>query len=251
MNHFPFIKLFRRFIVLLHTLLFIQVGQAQWQPNTWNNFEGKLGTSDIQMSLYFFKNGDLKGNYIVKYVSTKILLSGTKKDNAISLAEQIGGQPTRSFSGKTSSDTLKGSWTDIAPRPALHFSLRRVSSSAGSFEHRYTDLFGTTENVEQFVQTARSAILSNNKDWITDHIRFPLKHLIGNGFNGIINKQQMIRHFSQIFTKEYKEKISHDYTTNLFVKNGAVMLGNGELWISNKTGSTKDQFDYSIIAINP
>ena len=251
MNHSSVLRSFRPFVFLMHAILFVQVSQAQWQPNTWNNFEGKLGTSDIQMSLYLFKNGDLKGNYIVKYVSTKILLAGTKKENAISLAEQISGQPVRSFAGKIKSDTLMGTWIDLAPRPALHFFLHHVSSTSGSFEHRYTDMFGTTENVEQFVQNARSAILSNNKDWIADHIRYPLKHLTGNGFNGITNKQQMIRHFSQIFTKEYKEKIAHDYTTNLFVKNGSVMLGNGELWITNKTGSTKDQFDYTIIAINP
>lgn len=245
------IKCFRSIVLWLPGLLFAQVSPAQWQLNAWNNLEGKLGNSDIQMSLYLFKNGDLKGNYILKYVSTKIVVTGTKKGNAVSLTEQISGQPPRSFVGKILSDTLVGTWTDIAPRPALHFALRLISSTAGSFEHRYKDLFGTTEDVEQFVQTARSAILSNNKDWVTDHTSYPLKHLVGKGFNGIGNKEQLIQHFSQIFNKEFKDKIRRAYTTNLFVKNGSVMLGNGELWISNKPGSTKDQFDFTIIAINP
>jgi hypothetical protein len=251
MTYSSTIRSLRSIVLLIPGFLFVQASHAQGTFNTWNNFEGKLGNSDIQMSLYLFKNGDLKGNYILKYVSTKILLTGSKKGNVVNLTEQISGQPGRTFGGRILSDTLVGTWTDIAPRPALHFHLRLISSTAGSFEHRYADLFGTTEDVEQFVQTARSAILTNNKDWVTDHTSYPLKHLVGPGFNGIGNKQQLIQYFSQIFTKEYKEKISHAYTTNLFVKNGSVMLGNGELWISNKPGSTKDQFDYTIIAVNP
>jgi len=251
MIHSAFIKCFQFFVLWLPGFLFSQTLPAQGLANTWNNFEGKLGNSDIQMSLYLFKNGDLKGNYILKYIGTKILISGTKKGNIVGLTEQISGQPSRNFSGKIIGDSLVGTWIDIAPRPALHFMLRLMSSTTGSFEHRYTDILGTTENVEQFVQTARSAILSGNKDWIADHTTYPLKHLVGNGYNGIANKQQLIQHFSQIFTKEFKEKISQVFTTNLFVKNASVMLGNGELWISNKPGSTKDLFDYTIIAINP
>jgi hypothetical protein len=61
----------------------------------------------------------------------------------------------------------------------------------------------------------------------------------------------MIRHFDEIFTRQFKDNIRQAYTSNLFVKNGEVMLGSGQLWIGNNPGSTKDKYGYQIIGINP
>jgi len=48
----------------------------------------------------------------------------------------------------------------------------------------------------------------------------------------------------------FKQKIKEDYTTNLFNKDGEVMLGNGEIWIGNPSRPT-DKNKFIIASINP
>ncbi|HMH33159.1 MAG TPA: hypothetical protein VK543_09035, partial [Puia sp.] len=97
------------------------------QVNAWNNFEGKLGNSDIQMSIFLFKNGEIKGNYILKYTGTKIQLSGEKKAGTIMLTEFINNIAGRTFKGRVFTDSVDkfaGTWTDASQQVSLPFSLR-------------------------------------------------------------------------------------------------------------------------------
>jgi hypothetical protein len=146
---------------------------------------------------------------------------------------------------------FSGSWTDSGAQQMLPFNLRLLSSSVTSYEIRYPGLYGTEEDVESFVKKAVAAILINDKDWLGDHIRFPLRHISGKGFTGIADKQQMIRHYDEIFTRQFKDWIKQAYTSNLFVRNGEVMLGTGQIWVANKPGSTRDKYSLQIVAINP
>lgn len=223
------------------------------QSNAWNNFEGNLGNSEMQLSIYLFKDDSVKGNYFLKYTGPKIQLIGQEKAKTIRLREMIRNSPWGSFNGRLidSSNSFTGTWTDSGASQTLAFNLKLMSKTAGSYEQHYPDLYGSTEDVESFMKKVVSAILINDKDWLGDHMRYPLKHTPIKGFNSINNKQQLIRYFDLIFTKNYKEKIRQAYTTNLFTKNGSVMLGNGEIWIGNTSNSTKDKHALEIIAVNP
>jgi len=241
-------------LFLLFSLCLSSVHAEFPQSNAWNNFEGKLGNSDIQMSFFLFKNGEIKGNYILKYTGTKIQFNGQKKAGTIVLTEFINNVTGRTFKGRVftdSADKFEGTWTDVSQQVSLAFSLRLVFINPGTYEHRYTDLLGTNTEIEEFIKKARASILVNDKAWIAEHTRFPLKHVQGKGFNAINTKQQMIRYFDQLFTNNFKERIKQYYTTNLFTKNGSVMFGKGELWISNTANSTKEKYGFNIVAINP
>jgi hypothetical protein len=241
-------------LLLLFSLSLSSIHAEFPQMNAWNNFEGKLGNSDIQMSLFLFKNGDIKGNYILKYTGTKIQLNGEKKAGTIVLTEFIKNIIGRTFKGRVftdSADKFEGTWTDAAKQETLPFSLRLVFINPGAYEHRYTDVLGTNAEIEEFIKKARASILVNDKAWIAEHTRYPLRHLQGKGFSTINTKQQLIRYFDALFTNNFKERIKQYYTTNLFTKNGSVMFGKGELWIGNTANSTKEKYAFNIVAINP
>lgn len=223
------------------------------QTNGWNNFEGKLGNSEMQLSLYLFKDGSIKGNYFLKYTGPKMQLEGQQKGKSIVLREMVKNMPWGSFNGKYSdtANVIAGSYSDSGARQLLPFSVRLVSANPAPYDQRYPGIFGTTEEIEGFMKKVVTAILINDKDWLGDHVRYPLKHIAGKGFNSINNKQQLIRYYDEVFTKYFKEKIRKAYTTNLFVRNGAVMLANGEIWVGNVPNSNKDKHSFEVIAINP
>ena len=244
-------------LVLFLVPMVFNLGSAQAQIlefNAWNNLEGKLGDNEFQMSLYPFKTGEIKGNYIVKYTGTKISLRGSLKGNEIFLKELIKDTIIRNFKGRIFKDSVSkfsGIWTDSNRDQSLAFSLRLNSITSSTYDHRYANMFGTTEEIEGFVKKVITAILGNNREWVGAHTRYPQRRLTGKGFNSITGKQQLIREFEQIFTHSYKDKIRQAYTSNLFCKNGAVMVGDGALWISNTVNSTKDKYGFEIMTINP
>jgi hypothetical protein len=242
-----------RSISIAACLIPILTNAQVFQVGAWNTLEGKLGNSDMQMALYLFRDGSLKGNYILKYTGTKTQLAGTQIGKAVTLKEVIKNTPWGTFKGTVgdSADKFSGSWTDSGATQMLAFNLRLLASNLTSYEMRYPGLFGTQEDIEQFVKKAVAAILINDKDWLGDHIRFPLRHIAGKGFNGIADKQAMIRHYDEIFTRQFKDKIRQAYTTNLFTRNSEVMLGTGEIWFGNVSGSTKDKYSYQIVSVNP
>jgi hypothetical protein len=148
-------------------------------------------------------------------------------------------------------DKFEGTWTDVSNQVSLLFSLKLVFINPGTYEHRYTDVLGTTTEIEEFIKKTRASILVNDKAWIAEHTRYPLKHVQGTGLSTINTKQQLIHYFDQLFTNNFKERIKQYYTTNLFSKNGSVMFGKGELWIGNTANSTKEKYAFNIVAINP
>jgi hypothetical protein len=65
----------------LFTLTFLIFNAAtqchafDFDTNKWTDFEGTLGKANIQLSLYRFDNGQLKGNYCYKKYESKIGLA--------------------------------------------------------------------------------------------------------------------------------------------------------------------------------
>lgn len=223
------------------------------EVKAWNTFEGKLGNNYIQMSLYLFDNGEIKGNYILTNTGAEIQLEGKTKANAIFLTELTNNKPTGTFKGNVFADTLdkfEGTWSDSSQKQSQTFFLRLQTITWGDYEHRYSDMFGTSNEVEEFMEKVKTAILTDNKEWIANHVHYPTRQVLDKGFTSINYKQQLIKYFDQVFTKQFKEKIKNAYTTNLFNKNGAVMLGSGEIWVGNTSNSTSEKYDFCIIAIN-
>ena len=220
------------------------------EQNAWNTFEGKLGNNQIQLSLYLFSDGTIKGNYVARNSVTKNYVEGYSKANALFLHEK---NSSAIFKGNLFTDTLdkfEGSWTDSLKNQSLQFYFTLSAINWGDFEHRYSDIYGTTDEIEDFMQKVKTAILTDDKEWIVNHMHYPTRQVLNKGFTSIDNKQQFLKYYSQIITTKFKNKIRYDYTTNLFNKDGEAMLGDGEIWIGNTPTSTENNYNFIILAIN-
>jgi len=221
------------------------------EVNAWNDFEGKIGNKETQISLYLFKDSTVKGNYVSLENGVKIPLNGHLKANVLFLNEF--NDRSSSFRGNLFSDTLdkfEGVYTDSLRNKSLPFYFNLSAIDWGDYARRYTNMYGTNEEIEQFMKVVKNAILSDNKQWVANHVHYPTKHVLHKRYTSITNKYQMIKYFDQIFNKDFKKKIGSAFTTNLFNKNGEAMLGHGEIWISNGPKSTEDNYSFLITAIN-
>ena len=226
----------------------------EFDTNKWTDFEGILGKTNIQLSLYRLENGQLKGNYCYKKYESKIQLTGEIKGNKIVITEFLNGQPNGKFEGKIFTDNLdrfEGTWTDVSHTKTIEFKLTLQSICGSDIEHRYADFYGTDEDVEKFMKQVKASILNGDKEWIANHINYPIKTtLFKNKTTTINNKKQLIDNFDQIFYQAFKDKIQSFCVCNMFNNYQGAMLGNGEIWIYNSTSSTKDKFDFILKTIN-
>jgi hypothetical protein len=243
------------YILIVLLFAFSAVSNAfDFDKNTWTDFEGTLGKANIQLSLYCFENGQLKGNYCYYKYETKIQLIGQLTGDHISITEMVNGKPNGHFEGRVFTDTLdrfEGIWTDRSNNKSIAFALTIKSICGTDYVHRYSDFYGTDDDVEKFMTHVKAAVLSSDKEWLANHIYYPLKTTLHkNKRITIKNKKQFIGYFDQIIHQEYKKKIKSFCVCNMFTNYQGVMLGNGEIWITSEPNSTDNHFDYLILAIN-
>lgn len=225
------------------------------EPNQWVDFDGALGQTNIQLSLYRFENGQIRGNYCYKKYESKIQLIGKIKGNQVELTELLNGKPNGTFKGNIStdpsSDTFEGTWTNRSKTKTVVFKLNLTSITYGNYNHRYDYFKGTDDDVENFMKHVKRSILNDDKDWIASHIYYPLKTTL-NGSKPITikTKQQLIANFDKVFYKAFKDAIKTFCTCNLFYNDYGAMLGNGEIWINNTSNSTDKNYDYCISMVN-
>ncbi|WP_067142608.1 hypothetical protein [Oceanivirga salmonicida] len=224
------------------------------RTNTWNDFQGKLGPYEIQLSLFLFENGKIKGNYLYKKNEEKIQLFGHLKNSNVVLTEVIDKSENGFFNGRIfidDPDRFEGVWENKARTNKLNFKLTLKSTSSSPYEFRYANsIYGTTVEVENFVKDMKNSILNNDRIWISKHICYPIKVNLNGNKKVINNKKTLLKYYDEIITDKFKEKIYKYYTTNLFNNWQGVMFGQGEIWINNTKNSNKKKYDYCIIAIN-
>jgi hypothetical protein len=221
------------------------------EVNSWNTFDGSIGSNSSHLSLYLFEDSTIKGNYVLKDNGKKISVTGHLKPNALFLAEVK--NEKSSFKGNISTihDRFEGTRTDSQKKETIPFTFQLSSITGGSYDQRYSDIYGTDDEVEAFMKKVKNAILTDNKQWVADHVQYPLRHVLSKKYPPINNKKLLMKYYDQIFSKQFKGKIKHAVTTNLFNKDSAAMLANGEIWIGNTTKSTEDKYSLIIVAINP
>jgi hypothetical protein len=231
-------------------------GQAlKLDKNRWYDFEGKLGKSEIRLSIYLQDNGQLKGNYCYKMYETKIQLSGRITGDKIELTEFLNGKPNGYFSGRIytdNDDRFEGSWTSNSKTKSITFKTTLSSACASdSFDKRYAGFYGSDDDVENFMKLVKSSVLNGDKEWIANHISYPIKtNIFKNKAITIKNKRQLIAHFDQIFHQEFKDMIKSFCVCNMFNNYQGVMLGRGQIWVNNQPDSSEEKFNYTITAIN-
>jgi hypothetical protein len=240
------------------TLLFILIvgfcNAFELKPNQWTDFEGTLGTTRIQLSLFLFEDGKVKGNYCYKKFDTKIHFVGEIVDRkSITLSSIDDKKAPETFKGQfftNEADRFEGTWTN-SDGSTFPFKLTLQSIVGSNFDSRYTDFFGSDTEVENFMKKVKKASLTNDKKWMANHVYYPLKTTL-NGKKTIIirNKEQFISNFEKIFHPDFKTQIKNSCTCNMFNNYLGATLNNGSIWINNSANSTKLKYDFVISALN-
>lgn len=104
-------------------------------------------------------------------------------------------------------------------------------------------------DVATFMNRVKYSIRKEDKEWMADHILYPISATLnGDQKISIDNKQKFISNFEQIFYPAFKNKINESDVNNLFTNQYGTMLGDGEIWVENF--SKNKSKDYKIYVIN-
>lgn len=225
-----------------------------FDANKWTVFEGKLGTTNIQLSLYRFEDGQLKGNYCYQKHDSKINLVGRISGDKIKLTALLNGKPNGYFEGKIFTDNrdrFEGVWKNISRKKIVKFKLTLSSICGDDYYHRYTFFYGKDEEIENFMRKVKNSILKGDKQWLAKNISYPIKvHININKLVTIKSKKQLIANFDRIFHKEFKKEIELSYPCNMFNNYQGAMIGDGDIWINNTPNSNNSKYGFRITAIN-
>lgn len=243
------------FLTLLTVLSFNTAQALTLEAGKWYDFEGLIGKAKVQLSLFLLNNGQLKGNYCYHTYERKILLSGNMTGDQIVLTEHTADGTMARLKGALASDSadhFDGTWEDMEGIKSFPFRLTLRSISGSSYVNRYSGfLYGSDQDVEDFMKQVKSAILKGDKNWVAAHLHYPIRVSL-NGQEDITlkNKEQLIVNFEAVFYPEFKEQIKGFCSCNLFVNYQGAMLGNGQIWINQTPKSTMEKHSYRITAIN-
>lgn len=103
------------------------------------------------------------------------------------------------------------------------------------------------ETVESFAATVRQQIL--DKDWagLAENVAFPIT-VSGKTY---ANKDEFVAaDWDSILTDEFFDVIENESCENLFCNYQGIMLGNGEVWISEPLNASNESQGLKVIAIN-
>jgi hypothetical protein len=135
---------------------------------------------------------------------------------------------------------LSGSWT--LERRTLPVDLRFQHSTENPGERLYAQVTDQSDSAyEAMVASLRQAILDGNVPEVAKHTEFPL--MVNGTHHSLVirNAAEMKASWSRIFTPEFLSKLRMDVPHEMFVHEGEVMLGDGELWFGDK----------GLISLNP
>lgn len=135
---------------------------------------------------------------------------------------------------------LSGSWT--LGRRTLPVDLRIHYGTENPGERLYAQVTDQSDSAyEAMVARVRQAILDGNEIEVAKHTNFPLR-VNGTHYSLTIrNAAELKANWSRIFTPEFLSKLRMDVPHEMFVHEGEVMLGDGELWFDDK----------GLISLNP
>lgn len=248
------------------TLLFsiFEHGHAQnleLMRTFWSDFRGNIGNKEIVLSLWPDSSNMVKGNYCdLTNGIHKVEVRGMVIGSTIELTEFENGEAVGYFSGVFKEEfdgkTYLGSyyigvWSNHSKTVSMPFKLFYETSSGGSYEHRYMDLYGTNEMVETFIKKIKDAIVEDNRIWLANNMDYPIKVSVAKkDLLEVANEAQFMELYDKIFPLAYREEVKSYRTCNLFVQSNGVMFGKGEIWVRNKQGSTTENIKYAIAEIH-
>jgi len=215
-----------------------------------HQYQGTLGSSSIGMTIVRVGNTIKGGHYFYRKYLEDIPLTGTEQDSTVTLREPGGGTFHLHFTGNGSNGTapldfensigMEGTWT----RPdGLHTDrvlLRGTAIEYGNPDDRYASITSAPAAVfEKRVQSLVRAVLAGDRTTAIRFISYPLSVNLANGERKRCHTPaEVLAAWDEIFTAALVEDLRKDLPHDMFVHEGAAMLGNGEAWFDAKGLST-------------
>jgi hypothetical protein len=100
---------------------------------------------------------------------------------------------------------------------------------------------------ERFVRELQQALRGNDKTWLADHVRYPLRYY-GRKDSLIRDRSAFMRRYSSIFSDRLKSIVLAQDPSSLFENWQGIMIGNGQIWIRGSADHPHERF--RIITIN-
>ena len=85
----------------------------------------------------------------------------------------------------------------------------------------------------EFVKSLQVALESDNRNWISESVSYPLKVTTQNGAKIVSNKEELLNDFEFVFNCEIKKAVKQQDLNNIFSNWQGLMLGSdGQIWIT-------------------
>lgn len=128
---------------------------------------------------------------------------------------------------------LRGSWSRGGGD--LPVALQFAHSTENPGQRLYSQVTSQSDAaLESMVKSAKAAILSGDANAASKFIHFPLRVNETPRPLLIRNAAELKTHWSEVFTSVFLAKLRNDVPHEMFVHEGQVMLGDGELWFDER-----------------
>lgn len=245
-----------KILLLVQPLLFVlPLKDNTFESGFWYDYKGNIHGEPI--NIYLSRVDDtnfLEGNHCDGQSGTKTQIRGYWKSDSVWLSHYQKDSVFGSFKGIIDQDkNIIGQWTIAEQKTKTNLDLTFDHMVAkGPMGRRYPGLYGTDAAIEDFMKKIKTAALVKDKEWLSNHIGYPLNvKLNKNQRFTISNKKEFLAVFEQVFNDSFNAQLQEYSTCNMFNNYQGVMLGRGEIWIRNKIQlSDSDGKTYEIVAIN-
>jgi hypothetical protein len=101
-----------------------------------------------------------------------------------------------------------------------------------------------------FVKSIQQAVQQGRRDWLVNHIYFPIDVVIGGKVQTIDGKSAFLGHYKAIINDTVRQAVLGQDVNDLFKTWRGIMLGRGEIWINAYKIPKEKDFTLYIVAIN-
>jgi hypothetical protein len=248
-----------RLLIAFFCLFSLEVA-AQVFTEGISDFDGHLGSEPIRMSLVADSSPEqIVGTYFNKRDLKDISVKGSVHGRDLELIQygsdgseqgrfvlqMVEHDPNGRLSGELQGEILIGKWIGSSggKEVPVHLELDDILSGNKQLAARYPVNKGVSDaELERNAQAFYFAVLKADKDTVSRLIRYPLSANVRGKARTIGERDEFLRNYKFIFTPQYVSCIRSGTPKNMFVHNGAVMLGNGEVWFDG---------DGHVITLNP
>lgn len=250
---------------LLRHLCLAILASLLWSPSAyaycdWNDkavwtYDGTLGGSErIRITLRYGEFGDshVEGAYYPERSDEVLLIQGVVSDGrtlqagvtgsdgkprAVISAEYLETDPRAGYAPGTRlrCESLAGEWRFEGKAPVALYLHSGSGAYGAAVGHVYADL-GVSDDrvVDKAVRRFQDAVARGDWKAVAAQVRFPLAVKIGKKRLKLATGADLVRHHAAIFAPDFRRRVATDYGRALFVRQGQVMLGRGEVWFDQK-----------------